>query len=184
MAKHKPMISDKLFSIRKTGAGSPEANLLEMELKIQSIKGKELLKGVTSGIDLSLLSPISPLSDSEMSISSAADREIKPQEKKKFSDEDINLTHSVKNVILQKEQEKLVVLRNINSKLNRVVDLLEAVVSNQSKMLSNTMTQYSLLFHLFKLLLPHYSLRLLILTGTFNLSFLRTLIIFKLMINL
>ena len=76
-----------------------------------------------------------------MFISSAADREIKPQRKRKFFDEDITLTHSVKDVILQNEQEKLVVLRNINNKLDRVVDLLEVVVSNQSKMLSNTMTQ-------------------------------------------
>ena len=84
LAKHKPIISDKLSSIRKTGGGSPEGNLSEMELKIKSIKGKELFEGVASGIDLSLLSPISPLSESEMSIGSATDRDIKPRRKKKI----------------------------------------------------------------------------------------------------
>ena len=48
------MISEKLSSIRKIGGGSLEANLSEMELKIKSIKGKEIFEGVTSGIDLSL----------------------------------------------------------------------------------------------------------------------------------
>ena len=95
----------------KQEVGPPEGNLSEMELKIKSIKGKELFEGVTSGIDLSLLSPISPLSESEMSIGSATDRDIKPRRKRKFFDDDIALTHSVKNVILQGEQEKLVVFK-------------------------------------------------------------------------
>ena len=141
LAKHKPIISDKLSSIRKTGCGSPEGNLSEMELKIKSIKGKELFEGVASGIDLSLLSPISPLSESEMSIGSATDRDIKPRRKRKFFDDDIALTHSVKNVILQGEQEKLVVWKSIDTKLDRVVGLLEAVVSNQNRMLSNNFSQ-------------------------------------------
>ena len=149
MAKHKPNISDKLSSIRKTGGGSPEGNLSEMELKIKSIKGKELFEGVASGIDLSLESPISPLSESEMSIGSATDRDIKPRRKRKFFDDDIALTHSVKNVILQGEQEKLVVLKSIDTKLDRVVGLLEAVVSNQNRKLSNNFSQNTAYFATF-----------------------------------
>ena len=66
LSKYKPIISDKMISVRKTGGGSPKANLSEMELKIKCIKGKELFKGVNLRIDLSLgssISPFSPLCD-------------------------------------------------------------------------------------------------------------------------
>ena len=72
------MISDKIIYAHKTGGGSPEANLSEMELKIKCIKGKELFEGLSSGIDLCLESPISPLCESDMSISNATNIELKP----------------------------------------------------------------------------------------------------------
>ena len=50
LAKHKPIISEKISSARKTGGGSPGAELTELEAKVKSIKGKELFVG---GIDIS-----------------------------------------------------------------------------------------------------------------------------------
>ena len=138
LAKHKPMISDKMITARKRGGGSPEANLSEMELKIKCIKGKELFEGVSSGIDLSLESPISPLSESDMSISNATNIELKPPKKRIFIAEDDTLGHSLKNTLMQGEQEKLVLLKSIDSKMDRIVNLLEAVVENQNKMICNS----------------------------------------------
>ena len=137
---------------------------------------------MASGIDLSILSPISPLSESEMSIGSATDRDIKPRRKRKFFDDDIALTHSAKNAILQSDQEKLDELKSVDTKLDQVVGLLEAVVFNQNRCCLTILAQYSLLCYIFKIL-PNYHIPI-ILTGIFNHFFLLTLIIFKLMINL
>ena len=82
LAKHKPIISEKISSARKTGGGSPGAELPELEAKVKSIMGKELFVGVVGGIDIST-SSLSPLSDSDMSIS----EEMKPPRKRKFFDE-------------------------------------------------------------------------------------------------
>ena len=82
LAKHKPLISDKISSARKTGGGSPEAEFTELEEKLKSIKGKELFVG----IDICSSQPISPLSASDMSIS----EEIKPPRKRHFSEERTN----------------------------------------------------------------------------------------------
>ena len=40
LSKYKPLIADKLASIRKTGGGPPGAELTALEDKIRSIKGK------------------------------------------------------------------------------------------------------------------------------------------------
>ena len=40
LAKHKLLISEKMSSTRKTGGGSLEAELTEIEAKVMSIKGK------------------------------------------------------------------------------------------------------------------------------------------------
>ena len=109
-----------------------------MELKIKCIKGKELFEGVISGIDLSLESPISPLSESDMSISNATNIELKPPKKRICIVEDDTLGHSLKNTLVQGEQEKLVLLKSIDSKMDRIVNLLEAVVENQNMMICNS----------------------------------------------
>ena len=68
LAKHKPIICKKVSSARRTGGGLPTAELTELEAKLKTIKGKELFEGVVGGIDISNISPISPLSDSDMSV--------------------------------------------------------------------------------------------------------------------
>ena len=143
LAKYKPIISDKMISVRKTGGGSPEANLSEMELKIKCIKGKELFEGVNLGIDLSLgspISPFSPLSESEVSISNVSNIEPKQTKKRKFFAEDDTLGQSLKKILMEGEQEKLAILKSIDSKMDRIVNLLETVVGNQNKMISDSTT--------------------------------------------
>ena len=43
LVKYKPIISDKLASVKKTGDGPAEAELTELETKIRSVKGKRNL---------------------------------------------------------------------------------------------------------------------------------------------
>ena len=138
LAKHKPIISDKVLSARKTGGGSPEAELTELEAKLKSIKGKELFEGVQGGIDICSASPITPLSDSDMSIV----EEMKPPRKRKFFDERSNLTDTtLKKALLETEQEKIGLLRNINNEIDKMVDLLGQIVGIQNRLLSNTTSQ-------------------------------------------
>ena len=42
LVKYKPIISDKLSAAKKTGGGLADDELIEMELKIKSIKGKRI----------------------------------------------------------------------------------------------------------------------------------------------
>ena len=136
LAKHKPIIIDKVLSARKTGGGSPEAELTEHEAKLKSIKGKELFEGVQGGIDIGSASPITPLSDSDMSIV----EEMKPPKKRKFFDESLTDT-TLKKALLETEQEKIGLLRNINSKMDKMVDLLGQIVGIQNRLLSKTTSQ-------------------------------------------
>ena len=101
LAKHKPILS-KISSARKTGGGSPGAELTELEAKVKSIKGKELFVG---GIDIST-SSLSPLSDSDMSIS----EEMKPPRKRNFFDERSDPIDQTKKTLLENEQVKITLL--------------------------------------------------------------------------
>ena len=68
LVKYKPIISDKLASVKKTGGGPAEAELTELKTKIRSVKGKEIFERIEAGIDLSMRTN-SPLSDFDMAIS-------------------------------------------------------------------------------------------------------------------
>ena len=133
LAKHKPLISDKISSARKTGGGSPEAEFTELEEKLKSIKGKELFVGIVGGIDICSSQPISPLSASDMSIS----EEIKPPRKRHFSEERTNPAEQD----MKKLQEKIELLRSIDNKMDRMVDLLGQLVGFQGKSLIPQMHQ-------------------------------------------
>ena len=126
LAKHKPIICDKLTTARKTGGGSPAAELTELEYKLKSIKGKELFEGIPGGIDLCSESPISPLplSDSDMSIV----EEIKPPRKRKFFNESMVTDTTLKKSLLETEQEKIEILRSIDTKMDKMLKLLEQLV--------------------------------------------------------
>ena len=52
LSKHKPLIADKIASMKKTGGGPPGSELTPLEEKIQSIKGKQLFEGIASGVDI------------------------------------------------------------------------------------------------------------------------------------
>ena len=137
LAKHKPLISEKMYLARKTGGGSPEAELTELEAKVKSIKGKELFVGVVGGIDI-ITSPLSPLSDSDMSISEV----IQPPRKRKFIDEKTDPIDQIKEALLENEQEKIALLRSIDQKMDCMVNLLGQLVSiHQNKLLANTTPQ-------------------------------------------
>ena len=82
----------------------------------------------------------------------ASESDFKATRKRKIFDEAVIAPDSVKQKILEKQEEKIHILRSIDSKLDkfaesyhantaRKVDLLEKMVSNQNKMLvSNTST--------------------------------------------
>ena len=59
LSKHKPLIADKIASMKKTGGGPPGSELTPLEEKIQSIKGKKLFEGIASGgtSQMNLLTP-------------------------------------------------------------------------------------------------------------------------------
>ena len=145
LIKYKPIISDKLASSKKTGGCQAEAGLTELELKIKSIKGKESFEGIAGGIDLSIESPISPLSEIEMAISpdaianpsqsiSESGNEIKPPRKRKFFEENSLAPDPLRQKILEREDEKLCILKSIDFKLDRLTGLLEQLVSNKLQM--------------------------------------------------
>ena len=142
LVKYKPIISDKLASSKKTGGGQAEARLTELEVKIKSINGKESFEGITGGIDLSIESPISPLSGIEMAISpyaitnppqcvSDSGNEIMPPRERKFSEESLLAPDPLRQKILEREDEKLCILKSIDFKLDRLTSLLEQLVSNR-----------------------------------------------------
>ena len=136
LAKHKPIICDKIYSARRTGGGCPTAELTELETMLKSIKEKELFDGVHGGIDVSSPSPISPLSDCDMSIA----EDTRPTRKRSLSDEG-NLTNAtLKKALLESEQEKITLLRGIDDKIDKMLDLLGQIVSN-NKLQSSTIQQ-------------------------------------------
>ena len=167
LVKNKPIISDKLASARKTGGGPAEAELTEFELKIKVIKGVETFEGISSGIDLSLesnclssdvdLMITSPTAASIPSQScSESGLDMNPPRKRRFTEE-LNID-SVKESILQNEVAKLGVLNsihskiedlavNIDSKMDRIGDNLELMVSNQNKLICLMSNIYSGMHH-------------------------------------
>ena len=56
-------MSDKISSAKKTCVGPAKAELSELELKIQIIKGREIFERITAGINTSIESTLSPLDD-------------------------------------------------------------------------------------------------------------------------
>ena len=52
LSKHKPLIVDKIASMKKTGGGPPGSELTPLEEKIQCIKGKQVFEGIASGADM------------------------------------------------------------------------------------------------------------------------------------
>ena len=158
LVKYKPIISDKLASMRKTGGGPAEAELTELETKIRSIKGKEIFEGIEAGIDLSM-GTNSPLSDLDMAISPAGTLQdlgsqsgseieiaMKPPARKRKLNE-IAVTDPFKEGILENERQKVEILKRIDSKLEVIaenmasstglmVGKLELLISNQNKLIN------------------------------------------------
>ena len=104
LSKHKPLIADKLASMKKTGGRPPGSELTPLEEKIQSIKGKQLFEGIASGVDITNEPTHSQVSyDSDLSGATA----------------DMQLTNT-KHILLEKEEEKLAVVKRIESSLERI----------------------------------------------------------------
>ncbi|KAI6646870.1 hypothetical protein LOD99_9139 [Oopsacas minuta] len=124
LTKHKPRIADKLASARKTG-GPADADLDEIEAKISSMKGKEAFEGIESGIDLSLESQCANEETERMLISPVPSEDIEqikffqpaPRKRHRLENDELE---STKRAILEKEDKKLEILTNIDSKLDRL----------------------------------------------------------------
>ncbi|KAI6648305.1 Myb-related transcription factor, partner of profilin-like [Oopsacas minuta] len=153
LTKHKPCIADKLASARKTGGGPADADLDEIEAKISSIKGKEAFEGIESGIDLPLESQSSNDETKRMLMSSVPTEDIEkinffqpaPRKRHRLETDELE---STKRAILEKEDKKLEILANIDSKLDRleskfdrVIQILQHTAADQSKTLSLLMLQ-------------------------------------------
>ena len=129
LTKHKPLIADKLSSVRKTGGGSPEAQLTDLEEKIHSIKGREIFEGIPFGIDTSIEPQSSQVSDKMViSPSFSGDDGFPFRRKRKCSprSEDIDNT---KRTLLEKEEQKLLLLTNIGNDLKLIVGQLQELKS-------------------------------------------------------
>ncbi|KAI6646176.1 hypothetical protein LOD99_9383 [Oopsacas minuta] len=148
LSKHKPRIVDKLALARKTRGGPADADLNEIEAKISSIKGKEAFEGIESGIDLSLESQCSNDETKRMLMSPVPSEDIEqikffqptPRERHRLENYELELT---RRGILEKEDKKLEILANIDSKLDRlgskfdrVIQILQHTAADQSKILS------------------------------------------------
>ncbi|KAI6660707.1 Myb/SANT-like DNA-binding domain-containing protein 4 [Oopsacas minuta] len=148
-----PRIADKLASARKTGGGPADADLDEKEAKISSIKGKEAFEGIESGIDLSLESQCANDETERMLISPVPSADIDqikffqpaPRKRHRLQNDELE---STKRAILEKEDKKLEILTNIDSKLDRleskfdrVIQILQHTAADQSKTLSLLMAQ-------------------------------------------
>ena len=95
-----------------------------------------MFDGVHGGIDISSPSPISPLIDCDISIAEVT----RPARKRSLSDEG-NLTNAtLKKALLESEQEKITLLRGIDAKIDKMLDLLGQIVSN-NRLQSSTIQQ-------------------------------------------
>ena len=155
LSKHKPLIADKIASRNKTGGGPPGCALTPLEDKIKSIKGKQVFEGIASGVDITIEPTHSQVSfDSDQMVMnpllSTDDEQPKlaglPSRKRKFSyplsdaTRDMQLTDT-KQILLEKEEEKLAVVKRIESSLERIeshmkrigdmLQILPEIVANQ-----------------------------------------------------
>ena len=155
LSKNKPLIADKIPSRNKTGGGPPGSALTPLEDKIKSIKGKQIFEGIASGVDITIEPTHSQVSfDSDQMVMSpllSTDDEQPiltglPSRKRKFSyplsdaTRDMQLTDT-KQILLEKEEEKLAVVKRIESSLERIeshmkrigdmLQILPEIVANQ-----------------------------------------------------
>ena len=63
---------------------------------------------------------------------------IKPPRKRKFSEESLLAPDPLRQKILEREDEKLGILKSIDFKLDRLTSLLEQLVSNRLHQMTNT----------------------------------------------
>ena len=75
-----------------------------------------------------------------MSILNVSKIEPKQTKKRKFFSEDDTPGQSFKKILMEGEQEKLAILKRIDSKMDWIINLLETVVDNQNKMISASTT--------------------------------------------
>ena len=151
LCKHKPLIADKIKSISKTGGGPADAELTPLAEKIHNIRGTETFEGISCGIDVSPESQSSQLSD-QMLISPSVpfDGEL-PAVSRKIQHPQLVTSIEIddtKRILIAKEDEKLVLLREIKENLvsiGNVVQLLPEMVQNQTTII-NLLAQQSFPF--------------------------------------
>ena len=151
LCKHKPLIADKIKSVRNTGGGPADAELTSLEEKIHSIRGKETFEGISCGIEISAEPQSSQQSDQMLidpSISfdgeaAAVSRKRKhPQLVTSFEMDD------TKRILIAKEDEKLALSKEIKENfvsIGNVLELLPEMVQNQATMI-NLLAQQSFPF--------------------------------------
>ncbi|KAI6658150.1 hypothetical protein LOD99_11122 [Oopsacas minuta] len=133
-------IQDKIKSIRKTGGGLADAEFTALEEKIYSIRGTECFEGIGCGIDVSAEPQSSQLSAEEMSISPSFPFDGKVplagSRKRQHSQLATSIDDDTKRILIAKEDEKLVLLREIKENLvsiGNVLQLLPEMVQDQKQ---------------------------------------------------
>ena len=126
--------------MKTTGGGPPGSELTPLEEKIQSIKGKQVFEGIASGVDMTT-EPHSQVScDSDQMVTSplfSTDDDQPnlaglPSRKRKFSyplsgtTADMQLANT-KKILLEKEEEKLAVVKRIESSLERIESHMQRI---------------------------------------------------------
>ena len=134
LSKHKPLIADKIASMKKTGGGPPGSELTPLEEKIQSIKGKQIFEGIASGVDMTtepthfqvsydsdqmVTSPLFSTDDDQPNLAGLPSRTRKFYYPLSGTAADMQLKNT-KRILLEKEEDKLTVIKRIESSLERI----------------------------------------------------------------
>ena len=142
LCKHKPLVADKIKSVRKTGGGPADAELTPLEEKIHSIRGTETFEGISGRIDVSAEPQSSQLSDQMLiSPSVSFDGEVPAVSRKRKHPQLVTPIEidDTKRILIAKEDEKLVLLREIKENLvsiGNVLLLLPEMIKNQATIIN------------------------------------------------
>ena len=115
-----PLLAIKYYQLAKLEVDLLKLSLQSSRLNLNQSRGRSCLK--ESKEELTLVA------------------HHQPPKKRKFFDESLTDT-TLKKALLESEQEKIGLLRNINNKMDKVVDLLGQIVGIQNRLLSNTTSQ-------------------------------------------
>ena len=112
-----------------TGGGSPESKLTYSEEKIHSIKGREIFKGIPCGINTSIEPQSSQVSDQMVISPTFSGEDGVPFRRKRKSSPHSKDIYNTKRTLLEKEEQKLMLLTYIGNDLKLIVEQLQKLKS-------------------------------------------------------